>query len=194
MKAIILGGFLGSGKTSLLLQLAPFLAGRCRKDPAVVVLENEISITDVDTKLLKSQKLTVRNLAAGCICCTSSAALPDSIAAIRQDFNPDYIIIEATGMAYPDAIRDIVENQAGLDTKVAVLADASRWEKLSFAMPDFVKGQLNRADVILLNKIDLVSEEKVSILAEMLKKQTHARLCPVSLLVPLDLQLLALLQ
>ena len=181
MNVILLGGFLGSGKTSLLLQLAPYLAKGSGKDPAVVVLENEISVTDVDTKLLRSLNLTVRNLAAGCICCTSSADLPGSVEKIRQEYAPDWLIIEATGMAYPDAIAAILEQEAGITPKVLVLADASRWKKLNIAMPAFVQGQLVRADVVLLNKVDLVGQEEKERLLSVIESRCTAPVYPVSL-------------
>lgn len=194
MKVIILGGFLGSGKTTFLLQLAPFLTGCNRKNPAVVILENEISATDVDTKLLKSRKLTVRNLVAGCICCTSSGQLPDSVAAIQREYDPDYLIVEATGMAYPDAIAEKLETVSNIRAKIAVLADASRWKKLMLAMPGFVLGQLNRADIVFLNKTDLVPETQISELREQIAALTKAPIYAISAAKELDSNLLVLLR
>lgn len=194
MKVLILGGFLGSGKTTLLLQLAPFLAKNSQKDPGVVVLENELSVTDVDTKMLQSNNLTVRNLAAGCICCSSSRDLVSSVAAIHKDFDPDYLIIEATGMAYPDAIAQTVETECSFRSKIAVLADTSRWEKLSIAMPGFVYGQLSHADVVFLNKADLVSNEKLASVCTQISEKTDAPIYPVSMIHPLDPSLLHLLR
>lgn len=194
MKVIVLGGFLGSGKTTFLLQAAPFLASCSRKDPAVVVLENEISVTDVDTKLLRSQNLTVRNMAAGCICCTSSGQLPDSVAAIQEEYDPDYLIIEATGMAYPDAIAEILEKEANIPAKIVVLADASRWEKLALAMPNFVYGQLCRADIVFLNKIDLTQSAQVTQLHAQIAANTNAAVYAITATKELDSGLLALLK
>lgn len=193
MKIIILGGFLGSGKTTMLLRLAPHLAMGSKKDPAVVVLENEISVTDVDSKLLKSQNLTVQNMAAGCVCCTSSAELPISVSAIEKQYDPDYLIIEATGMAYPDAIAEKLKKELGLDSTIIALADASRWKKLSIAMPGFVHGQLNRAAMVLLNKVDLVAQHTVSALQEQIKNQTTAPVFPVCANRPLPQEIFRLL-
>ena len=179
MKFILLGGFLGSGKTTFLLKLAPYLAVKSRKDPAVVVLENEISNTDVDTKLLESLNLTVRNLAAGCIFCTSAGALPDSVKKIKTDFDPDYLIIETTGMAFPDAIAQTIESENRLPVTVAILADASRWERLNRAMPEFVRGQLKRADMVFLNKTDKVAVEKIEQIRDDLSRLVSAPVYPV---------------
>jgi len=186
MKVILLGGFLGSGKTTFLLKLAPYLAARSKKDPAVVVLENEISNTDVDTKLLESLNLTVRNLAAGCICCTSAGALPDSVAKIKTDFDPDYLIIEATGMAFPDAIAQTIETENQLPVTVAILADASRWDRLNRAMSEFVHGQLKRADIVLLNKTDKVRVEKMEQIRDGLSRLVSAPVYPIQANTPID--------
>ena len=179
MKVIILGGFLGSGKTTFLLQFAPFLATYSNKDPSVVILENEISMTDVDTKLLKSRNLTVRNIAAGCICCTSSASLPISVEMIWKEYDPEYLIIEATGMAYPDTIAQTIEEENHLPVTVAILADASRWQRLNRAMPDFVQGQLKRADAVFLNKTDMVEQGIVDQIYANLAQTVKAPIFPI---------------
>lgn len=197
MKIIILGGFLGSGKTTVLLQLAPYLAGcsNSGKNPSVVVLENEISVTDVDTKLLQSRNLTTRNLAAGCICCTSSAQLVDSVQAIARDFDPDYLIVEATGMAYPDSIQETLEKETPYPTKMAALVDASRWRKLKLAMPMFVQSQLRCADVVYVNKADLADPLRLPKLCEELADLAKgAPVCAVSAIGGLDPQVFSVLK
>jgi len=163
MKIIILDGFLGSGKTTFLLQLVPHLVAKTDGNVAypVVVLENEVSVSDVDTKLLESRKMTVRNLTAGCICCTSSGQMIDSVRQIAEQYAPEYLVIEATGMAYPDMIRQKLLERMDCEILIAALADASRWKKLQMAMPAFVQGQLKDARAIYLNKADLVSQEEL---------------------------------
>lgn len=72
MKAIILGGFLGSGKTSIILQLAKYVTETTHTSDktSTVIIENEIGETGIDDKVLASQGFEVKNLNAGCICCT----------------------------------------------------------------------------------------------------------------------------
>ncbi len=174
MNILILGGFLGSGKTTLLLRLAPELAAETSVGTPLVVLENELAATDVDSRLLCSQGLTVRSLTSGCICCTSSAALPQSIRQIREQYDPGWLIIEATGLAYPDVVAALAQEAAGAWPVVVVLADAARWEKFSRAMPEFAESQLRRADLVLLNKVDRVTPEKCQVLLASLRQSTGA--------------------
>lgn len=162
LKVIVLGGFLGSGKTSVLLQLAEFLVSRSRKEQnttPVVIVENEIGGAGVDNLLLEDQGLTVKNLFSGCACCTSSAQLEDTISYLKKEFGPQWIIIEATGLAYPDKIKDMIEDAFGVVTEIITIVDAKRWIRLIAAMEPFVSGQLENASSVLINKIDCVDED-----------------------------------
>ena len=154
MKIIILGGFLGSGKTTVLMQFGKYLIRRAgtedktSTDTPVVILENEISEAGVDNQLLSSANFTVQNIFAGCICCTSTASLCESVKQIENTWNPEFLLIEATGMAYPDNIRDVLREEAGKQASILALADAKRWKRVVRAMPQFVISQLKDADVI----------------------------------------------
>lgn len=161
MKVIVLGGFLGSGKTSVLLQLAEFLVARSIKKEhttPVVIVENEIGGSGVDNLLLENQGLTVKNLFAGCACCTSSAQLEDTVSYLKTEFDPQWLIIEATGLAYPDKIKQTVEDAFGVETVIITIVDAKRWFRLIAAMEPFVSGQLENASSVLINKIDCVDQ------------------------------------
>ena len=107
MKMIIMGGFLGAGKTSLVLQMARYLAGRNPdKQTKVVILENEIGEVSIDDKILKSGGFEVQTMFSGCVCCTMAGELMGNICQIMERFDPDWIIMEATGVAYPRRIKE----------------------------------------------------------------------------------------
>lgn len=163
MRILLLGGFLGSGKTSILLQLAQYLAGRESEGgrTKVMIIENEIGEVGVDDKLLKAQGLNVRELFAGCACCTGGADLLSDIQAIKKDYDPDWIVVEATGVAYPLQIKENVESCFGVRVGVLCLADAQRWRRLKNAMSMLIESQLQNANWILLNKSDLASPEQL---------------------------------
>ena len=170
MKILLLSGFLGSGKTSALLQLASYLVRTSTKDgTSVMIIENEIGEVGVDDKVLKAQGLQVKELFAGCACCTGGADLLADIRTIRDSMAPDWIIIEATGVAYPLQIKENVEACFRIPVKILALADAKRWKRLHAYMAQLIEGQVDSADCILLNKVDLVEEAEADAIAEELR-------------------------
>ena len=159
MKIVVLGGFLGSGKTTVLMQFARYLVNTSRAENPVIILENEISEAGVDNQLLTKANFTVENIFSGCICCSSTAALELAVMEIEKTYNPEWLLIEATGMAYPDSVRESLQKMGYSNASILALADAKRWYRVVRAMESFVYSQLKDADVILLNKIDLVDAD-----------------------------------
>ena len=161
MKVIILGGFLGSGKTTTLMQFARYLVDI--SDPSleykVVILENEVGKIGIDDQYLRGSGFTVNNLFAGCACCTVSAELVTSVHEIVDKMAPEWLVIETTGIAYPGLMRDNLKGALGLESRVCVLTDASRWPRLRIPMEGLLRGQIECADLVLINKTDLVDED-----------------------------------
>ncbi len=182
MKIVILGGFLGAGKTTVLLQYARSLISHSRQtDNPVVILENEISEAGVDNQLLTRRHFLVKNIFSGCICCTSSAQLEESVREIEQNYSPEYLLIESTGMAYPDSVLHTLEACGYRNTGILALVDCKRWSKVKCAMPDFVTSQLKDASVILANKVDLVDEEaRKAVIEDIRRYNSGARIFPIS--------------
>ena len=88
-------------------------------------------------------------------------------------------------MASPDLIRQEIRADLNANAAILALADAKRWKRVVRAMPDFVESQLHDADVILVNKIDLVDEGELSeVCAQAAAYQPSALLCPVCALQP----------
>lgn len=164
MKIILFCGFLGAGKTSLLLPFARYLVEAC-EDRAeeggktkLAIIENEVGQTGIDDKLLKKAGLLVKELFTGCICCTLTSDLTLLLNNLAAEYNPRWVIIEATGIAYPQNIINTVSRYGqGIDQlKVVGISDAERWEELYTMMTGLIEGQLSTADLILINKRDLV--------------------------------------
>ncbi|MDR3148944.1 MAG: cobalamin biosynthesis protein P47K [Oscillospiraceae bacterium] len=170
MKIILLGGFLGSGKTTVLLRLAEALLkdGQSADSDAVrvMIIENEIGDIGIDDKILRNRGLQVRELFSGCACCTSGGDLLQDIDRISREISPEWLIIEATGVAYPRAIREKITELFSLQVKILAVADAERWKRLQNAMSELITAQLDAADVILLNKIDTVDSAVADELTE----------------------------
>ena len=171
MKLLLLSGFLGSGKTSALLQLAGKLVRASHTGgTSIMIIENEIGDVGVDDKVLRAGGLRVKELFAGCACCTGGASLLADIRTLRDTADPEWIVIEATGVADPRQIRENVEACFHIPVKILALADAKRWKRLRSYMAQLIEAQVEDADCILLNKVDLVEPEEAAAIAAELRQ------------------------
>lgn len=163
MKVLILGGFLGSGKTTALMQLARHIVDNSKSEAEnkVIILENEVGEVGIDDMYLRSGGLQVSNLFSGCACCTVSGELIGSLTAIKETYDPDWVIVETTGIAYPGRIQESLKWGLDLDSSVAVVVDAKRWKRLRIPLHELLQGQIVNSAAVLINKCDLVDEQAV---------------------------------
>ncbi|KAJ7674186.1 cobW-domain-containing protein [Mycena rosella] len=153
-------GFLGSGKTSIILSLLPQLP----KDYKVVLLKNEFGDIEVDSKLAKQSSLAaVSEILNGCMCCVLVGQMQNALLEIRDKYRPDRIIIECSGSAFPATlafqIRELERQTQGdfkLDAIVTVV-DAENFAGYEDISPT-AKMQASYTDIILINKWELVDE------------------------------------
>ncbi len=153
-------GFLGSGKTTLLKRVLSWEADLSR----TVVLVNEFGEIGIDGLMLKDAGSDVVELTSGCICCTLSADLRQSLNRIWTQFHPRRLLIETSGIADPKTLIPLLHEPAFNDKmnlkKTVTVLDADFWAARETFGPLFYH-QLESADLILLNKIDLIDPEKV---------------------------------
>jgi G3E family GTPase len=157
---LLLAGFLGAGKTTLLKRILSWEADLSE----TVVLVNEFGDIGIDGALLKDSGSDVIELTSGCICCTLSADLHLSLTRLWNRFKPRRILIESSGVADPKSIASVLK-EPGLDQlmdlkKTVTVLDADFWEAREVFGRLFYN-QLEMADLILLNKIDLAKQEKI---------------------------------
>ena len=153
MRLIIITGFLGSGKTTVLLRLAGYLS-RDLTPEDIVIIENEIGEANVDGRLMGQSGYQVRDLTAGCICCTLSGQLMTALDDIRREIDPQWLLVEATGIAHQTIADVIRQSMPGLTPISLVLVDAERWDELVEHLPMLIGTQVENADLILINKIE----------------------------------------
>lgn len=172
MKFLILGGFLGSGKTSALMKLAHFIVDTSNtdKENKLVILENEVGEVGIDDSFLRGGGYQVDNLFAGCACCTVSGELISAVDKIQENFDPEWIILETTGIAYPAKIKESLEQVKHITPIVTILVDASRWKRLRIPMHGLLTGQIEGANSVIINKIDLVDESTLNEVISDIKK------------------------
>ena len=186
MKIIVLGGFLGSGKTTLLMQLAKYITLQDGA-PQVVILENEIGEVGVDNQLLSGAAFSVENIFSGCICCSGAVDLVEGVRKIEHDYHPDWLLIEATGMALPSAIRATLKDDLGLNAAVLCVVDANRWLRIRKMSPEFSAEQLKKIDMVIITKIDKADAEKLAAAEADVRAQIKkTELYKVNALQPVD--------
>lgn len=169
--ATVITGFLGAGKTTLLNKLLRNQAGR-----KIAVIVNEFGEVGIDGQLVfddeNEQLIEFNN---GCLCCTVRGDLIETLERIRERAGDlDAIIIETTGLADPAPVAstffvsDEVKSAARLDAFITVV-DAMNFDR-SLDENEEAREQLGFADIVLLNKIDLVTEEDLERIEDRIRR------------------------
>ncbi len=162
-QVIIFSGFLGSGKTTLLVRLIERLRSKHGEGYRIAIIENEIGAASVDSSIIKEAGYSVTEMLSGCVCCTLIGQLVPAIQKLVDDLNPQLIILEATGLATPDTMANNIRTYGGCDTRIVTLVDASRWERIKRALIMLLQAQVEPADIVCINKIDLVDEAQIAV-------------------------------
>jgi G3E family GTPase len=177
----ILTGFLGSGKTTLLNHILKDAAAKGLK-PAVVM--NEVGDVNVEGQLIETN-IPMAEMLGGCICCSIRGDLGLELVRLAQEHQPDVIWIESSGVAQPLEIMDGV-TEASLYAKIALKAVVTvvdgrlLLDKLRIGSGKtfkLMKEQIRAANILILNKADLVREENlVELQDELTSLNPHARI------------------
>ena len=164
----ILTGFLGAGKTTLLNHILSNQDGL-----KTAVLVNEFGEIGIDNDLVVSTSADMVELSNGCICCTINGELMDAVERILQRPEPlDYLVVETTGLADPLPVAmtflgSELRDQTRLDS-IITLIDAENCNARVFESA-VGRSQIIYGDILLLNKTDLVSTERIKELEESLR-------------------------
>ncbi len=180
MKLLLLSGFLGSGKTTLLLEIAKRLVPIIHK---VAIIENEIGEIGIDNNYLNKEGLNVQELFGGCACCTLSVNLISTIEKVYHLYQPELIMLEATGTARPGDIITNIDKYCSLvkEIKVLTIVDVKRFKVISEVMGPLVTAQIQAADIIAINKIDKAEKAEITQVTESVSEITeHSKIFPIS--------------
>jgi G3E family GTPase len=170
---IVLTGFLGSGKTSFLQH---FIEYQVQLNRFVAVIQNEIGEIGLDGKLL-DHDYAVTEIDEGCVCCTLVGNLKKAIYQILSSFHPDYIVLETTGLANPYNLLDEISEVAELVRfdSITTMVDGMNFEN-SLDTYDVAREQIKAADILLLNKKDLLNEFQLRKINRKLKEMNPTAL------------------
>ncbi|MEX2207878.1 MAG: GTP-binding protein [Myxococcota bacterium] len=159
--ALLVSGFLGSGKTTLVRHL---LADARAQGLRLAIVSNEFGELGIDRALLGGGDETLVELGGGCVCCQLSDELVVTLERLRERVDPDRIVIETSGVALPYDVqlhfwREPVSRWLGDDVTVVVVnaEQVASGRDLEGTFED----QVSSADLLLLNKVDLVPESEL---------------------------------
>ncbi len=171
----VIGGYLGAGKTTLVNHILR------TADERIAVLVNDFGDINIDEDLIASQDGDTISLANGCICCSlvdGFAAALETVSAL--DPQPERLVIESSGVADPATVA-AYGHAPGLTldaTIVVVDAETIRRKARDEYVGDTVLRQLGSGDIVIMNKIDLVSDEDAAATEQWLRER-----CPAAVIV-----------
>lgn len=170
VEVYILSGFLGAGKTTLLQNI---LSEEQQNHRKIAVVMNELGEVSIDSNMIP-EETPLKELLNGCVCCTIQGQLEVQLENMLREYDLDAIYIETTGVAHPIEVLDACLSPLfaeKLEVKaILTIVDANRWQNrtgLSIQLRKLLIEQVEHADVVLLNKVDSLSEsEKAKIVSE----------------------------
>ena len=171
-KIDIISGFLGAGKTTLIKKmLSEAYAGE-----KLVLIENEFGEISIDGGFLKESGVQVSEMSSGCICCSLVGDFGEALKEVYQQFKPDRILIEPSGVgklsdvivAVEDTVKDVPE--MALNSFVTV-ADASKVKVYMKNFGEFYNNQIESAGTIILSRTQKLSQEKLEAAVALLRQK-----------------------
>jgi len=154
----LITGYLGAGKTTLLKRIIDYAVdGNTR----IAIVMNEFGEIAIDSRIIEGRNVKIAELAGGCVCCSLSGEFNEAVRELCATVEPEWIVVETTGAAEPSALAyDIANSMEGvrLDAVVTVV-DADALIRFP-AMGHTGREQIELADLLIVNKTDLVRAEE----------------------------------
>ncbi len=169
---LLVTGFLGAGKTTIVNHLLAHAEGR-----RIAAVVNDFGAINIDAELIAGASDGVVSLSNGCICCSLEGDLLRTLATLlRRDPRPEFIVIETSGIADPaDIVRNLMDpviwREAPLETVLCVVDATASPETLNDAL---LRSKLRAADVVAFSKIDRADAAACAQLREVVRGQRPA--------------------
>ena len=173
-KIDIFSGFLGAGKTTLIKKLiAEAYAGE-----KLVLIENEFGEIGIDGGFLQDSGINITEMNSGCICCSLVGDFRAALQQVVEQYHPDRIVIEPSGVGKLSDVTRAVEGVAEhLDVQLnsfVTVADVNKVKMYMKNFGEFFNNQIENAGTIVLSRTDVADEKKVELAAEMIREHNAA--------------------
>ena len=175
-KVDIFSGFLGAGKTTLIKKLI----SEAYKGEMLVVIENEFGQIGIDGGFLKEAGINITEMNSGCICCSLVGDFGKALKKVKDEYNPDRILIEPSGVGkLSDVIRAVKE--AGIDglelNSFITVIDASKCKMYLKNFSEFYRNQIESASTVILSRTGNIDKSKTDEAIEIIRSlNPHATL------------------
>lgn len=188
-KIDVISGFLGAGKTTLINKLI----NEAYKGENLVLIENEFGEIGIDGGFLKDTGVSIKEMNSGCICCSLVGDFGRALKQVIDDYSPDRILIEPSGVG---KLSDVIRAVMSADIKDAslnsytVVADASKCKMYMKNFGEFFNDQIEHAGCIILSHTDKVSADRLSEAVALIREHNSAALMittPISQLSASDI-------
>ena len=171
-KIDIVSGFLGAGKTTLIKKLL----AEAFQGEKLVLIENEFGEISIDGGFLKESGVQISEMSSGCICCSLVGDFNKALKDVHQQFAPDRILIEPSGVgklsdvivAVENTVKDVPDMQ--LNSFVTV-ADATKVKVYMKNFGEFYNNQIESAGTIILSRTQKLNQEKLEAAVALLREK-----------------------
>lgn len=173
-KVNVISGFLGAGKTTLIKKLLD----EALKGEKIVLIENEFGEIGIDGGFLKEAGIEISEMNSGCICCSLVGDFGEALKKVMDQFHPDRILIEPSGVgklsdvirAVQDVAADVPEMQLGCAVTVA---DAGKAKVYMKNFGEFYENQIQYAGAIILSRTQKLDAEKLESAVTLLREKNQ---------------------
>ena len=168
IKVDVISGFLGAGKTTLIKKIFETVLD----NEKVVLIENEFGEIGIDGSFLKESGIQIKEINAGCICCSLVGDFETSMKEVINTYHPERIIIEPSGVGkLSDIINAILKIDELQINILATVVDGVKTKMYLKNFGEFFNNQVEAANTIIISKTDKMSEEKVLEVVELIKEK-----------------------
>ena len=171
-KVNVISGFLGAGKTTLIKKLLD----EALQGEKIVLIENEFGEIGIDGGFLRDAGVEISEMNSGCICCSLVGDFGEALRKVIEQFHPDRILIEPSGVGKLSdvvrAVQGVAETIPGMRLGCAVtVADATKCKVYLKNFGEFYENQVHHAGAIILSRTQKLTEEKLSAAVALLREK-----------------------